>query len=57
MNKKKEMQLHVNYRAYGEHLNTVYMDFKEVEILKIQSFQQFLNNMFELGVIVPVEIS
>lgn len=51
------MQLHVNYRVYAEHLNTVYMEFQEVEVLKIQSFQQFLNNMLELGVIVPVEIS
>ena len=57
MKRKKEMQLHVNYRVYAEHLNTVYMEFQEVEVLKIQSFQQFLNNMLELGVIVPVEIS
>ena len=45
MKGKKEMQLHVNYRVYAEHLNTVYMEFQEVEVLKIQSFQQFLNNI------------
>ena len=54
---KKEIQLHVDAHVFGNQLGLVYTAFREVDIDKPTSLQEFLNSMMDLGVIIPIELA
>jgi hypothetical protein len=54
---KKEIQLHVDAHVFGNQLGMVYTAFREVDIYKPTSLQEFLNRMMDLGVILPIELA
>jgi hypothetical protein len=54
---KKEIQLHVDAHVFGNQLGMVYTAFREIDINKPTSLQEFLNRMTDLGVIIPIELT
>ena len=54
---KKEIQLHVDAHVFGNQLGMVYTAFREVDINKPTSLQEFLNRMMDLGVVIPIELA
>jgi hypothetical protein len=54
---KKEIQLHVDAHIFGNQLGMVYTAFREVDINKSTSLQEFLNRMMDIGVIIPIELA
>ena len=53
---KKEIQLHVDTHIFGKQLGLVYTAFREIDINKPTSLQEFLNRMMDIGVIIPIEL-
>jgi hypothetical protein len=56
MKQDRKIQFFVNTKVVGRQIGTVHVALQEVDICNPLSLQQFLNNMIELGVIVPIEV-